>query len=49
MKTLQTLEAGVCMGIKFPAFGGTNQIGFKTEISSPYSQLSKQMKKRKKK
>ena len=48
-KTLQTLEAGVCMEIKFPAYGGTDQIGFKIEISGFRNQLSEQMKKMKKK
>ena len=41
------MEAGVCMEIKFPGYGGTKQLGYKSEISGSYSQLSKQMKKNK--
>ena len=35
------------MEIKFPGYGGTKQLGYKSEISGSYSQLSKQMKKQK--
>ena len=49
MKNLRTLVEGLCMEIKFPAYGGTDELGFKTEISGPYNQLSKQMKKWKRK
>ena len=48
-KTLRTLGVGVFMEIKFPAYDGTDQLGFKTEISDLYNQLSKQMKKLKRK
>ena len=48
-KTLWTLEVGVLMEMKFPVYGGTYQFSFKTEISGPYSQLSKQMEKQKRK
>ena len=36
-KSLQTLEAGLRMEIKLPAYGGTDQLGFKVEISGHYS------------
>ena len=35
------------MEIKFPGYGETKQLGYKSDISGSYRQLSKQMKKQK--
>ena len=48
-KILRTLGAELRMEIKFPAYGWMDQLSFKTEISGPYNQLSKQMNKWKRK